>query len=36
MINHKKPMGLLEKVEDKYNIEIHDYDGKYKIIFTLK
>jgi methionine aminopeptidase len=36
MINHKKPMGLLEKVEDKYNIEIHDYDGKHKIIFTLK
>ncbi|WP_028951233.1 hypothetical protein [Sulfurihydrogenibium subterraneum] len=36
MINHKKPMGLLEKVENKYNINISDYEGKYKIEFTLK
>ncbi|MFN3977307.1 hypothetical protein [Sulfurihydrogenibium azorense] len=36
MINHKKPMGLLEKVENKYNVNISDYEGKYKIEFTLK
>ncbi|MEZ0322832.1 MAG: hypothetical protein ABWJ98_00765 [Hydrogenothermaceae bacterium] len=36
MINHKKPIGLLEKITDKFNIDISDYDGKYKIVFTLK
>lgn len=36
MINHKKPMGLLEKIENKYNVNISDYEGKYKIEFTLK
>lgn len=36
MINHKKPMGLIEKISDTYNIDITDFNGKYKITFTLK
>jgi len=36
MINHKKPLGLFEKIEDKYDYIIEDYDGKYKITFKLK
>ncbi len=37
MINHKKPMGLFDKLEGKYNIDMEELpDGKYKIIFTLK
>ncbi|SNZ10320.1 hypothetical protein SAMN06265182_1820 [Persephonella hydrogeniphila] len=36
MINHKKPMGLFDKISDKYDYEIEEIDGKYKIIFKLK
>ncbi len=36
MINHKKPMGLFEKVSDKFDYEIEDYNGNYKITFWLK
>jgi len=37
MINHRKPMGLFDKLESKYNVSIEDLpDGKCKIIFTLK
>jgi len=37
MINHKKPMGLLNKIGDNYNItdEVMD-DGRVKLIFTYK
>ena len=37
MINHKKPMGLLDKIGDKYNIETAKTDdGKVKLLFTYK
>ena len=37
MINHKKPMGLLDKVGENYNIEIENLeDGRVKLIFTYK
>jgi len=37
MINHKKPMGLLGKIEENYNIEdIKTDDGKVKLLFTYK
>jgi len=37
MINHKPPMGLFPKIEDKYNYEIEELsDGKHKITFTSK
>lgn len=36
MINHKKPIGLIEKLEDKFNIDISEDDSKYKIVFTMK
>ena len=37
MINHKKPMGLLDKIGDKYHIETaKTADGKVKLLFTYK
>ncbi len=37
MINHKKPMGLLEKVEKNYNIAEESLpDGRVKLIFSYK
>ncbi len=37
MINHKKPAGLLAKIEENYNIEdIETDDGKVKLLFTYK
>ncbi|WP_029520727.1 DUF2249 domain-containing protein [Persephonella sp. IF05-L8] len=37
MINHKKPMGLFEKIEGKFDYEVEELeDGRYKIIFKLK
>ena len=37
MINHKKPMGLLDKIGDNYNIDIENLeDGRVKLIFTYK
>jgi hypothetical protein len=37
MINHKKPMGLLGKIEDNYDIrDIKMPDGKVKLLFTYK
>jgi len=37
MINHRKPMGLFDRLEDKYNVSMEELpDGKYKIVFTLK
>ncbi len=37
MINHKKPMGLLEKIAENYNIaEAKREDGKVKLLFTYK
>lgn len=37
MINHKKPMGLLGKIEENYNIqEAKTDDGKVKLLFTYK
>ena len=37
MINHKKPMGLLDKVGNNYNIDIEQLeDGRVKLIFTYK
>jgi hypothetical protein len=37
MINHKKPMGLLPKIEEDFTYEVQDLeDGKVKLIFALK
>ncbi|WP_292655940.1 hypothetical protein [Nitratifractor sp.] len=37
MINHKKPMGLLAKIEENYNIAEEDLpDGRIKLIFSYK
>ncbi len=36
MINHKKPMGLLPKIEGEFDIESKEFDGKVKLIFSLK
>jgi len=36
MINHKKPMGLFDKVSDKFDYHIEEVNGKYRIIFKLK
>ncbi len=37
MINHKKPMGLLEKIGENYNIDAEDMeDGRVKLIFSYK
>ena len=36
MINHKKPMGLLPKIEGEYDIEDKEIDGLTHLIFTKK
>ena len=37
MINHKKPMGLLPKIEEDFTYTVADLpDGKVKLIFKLK
>ena len=37
MINHKKPMGLLDKIGENYNIETEALDdGRVKLIFSYK
>jgi hypothetical protein len=37
MINHKKPMGLLDKIGQNYNIEDEKLeDGRVKLIFSYK
>ncbi len=37
MINHQKPMGLLGKIEEKFDIEIFDRDdGNFQIQFGYK
>ncbi len=37
MINHKPPMGLFPKIEDKYTYVIEELeDGRHKIIFGAK
>ena len=37
MINHKMPMGLLNKIEENYNIEKEQLpDGRVKLIFSYK
>ncbi len=37
MINHKKPMGLLDKVGENYEIETEKLDdGRVKLIFSYK
>jgi hypothetical protein len=37
MINHKKPMGLLPKIETDFDYEVEELeDGKVKLIFSLK
>ncbi|SFV53143.1 hypothetical protein MNB_SV-10-666 [hydrothermal vent metagenome] len=37
MINHKKPMGLLDKIGENYNIETEKMDdGRVKLIFSYK
>jgi len=37
MINHKKPMGLLDKIGQNFNIEIENMeDGRVKLIFSHK
>jgi len=37
MINHKKPMGLLDKIGQNYDIDIEKLeDGRVKLIFSYK
>jgi len=36
MINHKKPMGLFDKIADNITYEIENLDGKFRIVFRLK
>ncbi len=36
MINHKKPMGLLDKIGENYNISAKEEDGKAVLEFTYK
>ena len=37
MINHKKPMGLLNKIGENYDIETENMeDGRVKLIFSYK
>ncbi|RUM72490.1 MAG: hypothetical protein DSZ10_04870 [Sulfurovum sp.] len=37
MINHKKPMGLLDKIGENYSIETETLDdGRVKLIFSYK
>ncbi len=37
MINHKKPMGLLEKIGENYEIEVENLpDGNVKLVFSYK
>ncbi|WP_281950721.1 hypothetical protein [Nitrosophilus kaiyonis] len=37
MINHKMPMGLLNKIEENFNIEKEDLpDGNVKLVFSYK
>ncbi len=37
MINHKKPMGLLDKIGENYDIDTADMeDGRVKLIFSYK
>jgi len=37
MINHKKPMGLLDKIGENYNIDAENMeDGRVKLIFSYK
>ncbi|KYJ86723.1 hypothetical protein [Sulfurovum riftiae] len=37
MINHKKPMGLLDKIGENYDIETESMDdGRVKLIFSYK
>ncbi len=35
MINHSKPVGLFDKIGEKYTYEVEKLDEKYKIIFRL-
>lgn len=35
MINHSKPVGLFDKIVDKYTYEVEKLNGKYKITFKL-
>ncbi len=37
MINHKMPMGLLNKIEENYDIETENLpDGRVKLVFSYK
>jgi hypothetical protein len=37
MINHKKPMGLLDKIGQNYNIDVENLpDGRVKLTFSHK
>jgi len=37
MINHKKPMGLLDKIGENYDIEAEEMeDGRVKLIFSYR
>ncbi|MBK3332014.1 hypothetical protein GWK41_02900 [Persephonella atlantica] len=36
MINHKKPMGLFDKISDRFDYKIEEINGKYRIEFWLK
>ena len=37
MINHKKPLGLLDKISENYDISIENLeDGRVKLIFAYK
>jgi len=37
MINHKKPMGLLDKIGENYEVEVENMeDGRVKLVFSYK
>jgi hypothetical protein len=37
MINHKKPMGLLNKIGENFDIEVENLaDGRVKLLFSFK
>ncbi len=36
MINHKKPMGLFDKISDRFDYKVEELNGKYRIEFWLK
>ena len=36
MINHQKPMGLLAKLKENFDIDITELDDNYQLVFSFK